>query len=157
MPSGVELAMTINLNVAQSLFETGDFLQRLLELRFNPNNTDEVLHAILQLLMQGIRVFVAFGFEGSEERARVTFDLIIVDERITGERLHVLSRIQPGAAPEDQEVRQGVAAEAIGAVKSGRDFARGEQAGNRSGGGIRGNPNAAPPIMEVGADPPRVV
>jgi len=43
-----------------------DFRQRLLELRFHSNDPDQILHAILQFLVQRVRVLAAFGFKGSE-------------------------------------------------------------------------------------------
>ena len=53
---------------------------------------------------------------------------------------------RPGAPSEHQEVGERVPAEAVGAVQSRRDLARGEEAGHR-GGGALSRPPARRPFM----------
>jgi hypothetical protein len=69
---------------------------------------------------------------GSRSVCAASLRLRPVDAHLARERLHVLGGGEPGAAAEDDQVGQRVAAEAIGAMHAAHHFTRREEAGHRS-------------------------
>ena len=104
------------------------FSWRLAHLGFLADDADQVLHHVLQVVLDGVGVLA--GRAALERRQRPRggrVDLRLVDRRravLLGERRGVLA----GALAEDDQVRERVAAEAVGAVQPGRRFAGREQA-----------------------------
>ena len=66
------------------------------------------------------------------------------DCRAAAQRPHVVGGAQPGAAAEDQQVRQRVAAQPVGAVHAARALAGGEQPGGRGTRRCRDRPRCRP-------------
>src|SRR5438309_818040 len=84
-----------------------------------------------ELLLQDEWILLAVGLEGSGEKADLVVDLLRVDRRHRPERLRVRRRADSGSPPEDEQVREGVAAEPVCSVQAGGDLARGKQPGHR--------------------------
>src|SRR5213596_4259164 len=79
---------------------------------------------------------IADAREGLDQLTRDRVDLACVDRERTAEVLRVERRVEPGTPPENEKVRERVAAETIRAVHPARDLARREEPGHRGGRGV---------------------
>src|SRR6185295_2108412 len=102
MPAWIVVAIAFDFAVLRALLELLNNFQRLVQLRLNANDADQILHALLQVRMYRIGILVAFTFEGRKHVAREGFDLIIVYVQRSAHSLGVFGSVETGAPPEDQ-------------------------------------------------------
>ncbi len=119
--------------------------QRLLQFARAPDDPHEApvhrLHRGLELV--GV---LALAREGPQRVRRGALDVLARDRDRAGP-LGVLGRVLPGPLAEDQQVRQGVAAQAVRAVHAAGDLARGEQSGHTGGRGVGVDLDAAHDVV----------
>src|SRR6266446_2331112 len=72
--------MTDDTGVCRALFQLLQLIKRVLHFRFSSDDTDIVLHQLLQIVLNLIRILPALaGFERRERFARDNVDLVAVD------------------------------------------------------------------------------
>src|SRR5687767_15847449 len=116
MPARVILAVAGDAEARRAGAEVLDPRQRLLHLRLLADDADEVLHGVLQIRLEPIGVLALItGVERAERIARRPLDRRLVDAGRTmfaGKLRSVLA----GALPEDDQIRQRIAAQPVRAV-----------------------------------------
>ena len=141
VPAGVELPVPLDPGPPGPYPQVGQLLQRLLHLALAADDADQVVHRLLEFLVEGVRVLRrasvvrarlrALRGEGPQRLRGRRVDLDVVHRRAgPGEPRRVLGRVQPGPAAEHQQVGEGVAAEPVGAVHAAGDLTGREQAGH---------------------------
>src|SRR6476661_474812 len=102
---------------------------------FHAEDTDQVLHDLLQVTMDGIRILALTAIKRSEHIAFSLGDLLIVDCRrscFAG----ISGSAQSCTTAEDQQVRERISAEAVCAMQSCSSFTGGEESRQRRSGGF---------------------
>ncbi len=120
------MAVAFDFYLQGPLFELLNNFQRLIQFRLDANDADQVLHALLQVGMNRVRILVALGFKGRQHGLRELFDLVAIYTQRSAQALGIFRGIETGAPAEYQQVGERVAAQAIGAMETGGDFAGGE-------------------------------
>src|SRR5437773_10816065 len=123
MPARVEFAVPDNANAIRPLPKFFQSFQYRFHFVFIPHDSDAVLHYLLQILLDLIRIFVASPFERRQRFARSSIDLVIID---------LAERILPGefrgkfssAFSKDQKIRERISAESIRTINTSRAFPR---------------------------------
>src|SRR6266705_4342803 len=134
MPARIELAVPLDADLRGPHLELVQLGQRLAHLLGGTDQPDQVVHALLELLVQRVRVLAALDVERRERGRRGRVDLVLPDGRVAAtEARYVLGRADPRAASEDEQVRQRVAAETVRAVHATRDLAGREKARHAGG------------------------
>ena len=124
-------AIAADAGARRPLAQALQLVQRLLHLRFDTDDADEVLHHVLQIALHGVRVFRRRpALEGRQRRSRRPFHGVLVDPT-GGVLLREFCRELAGALTEDQQIRQRVAAEPVRAVQARRGFAGRKEARQR--------------------------
>ena len=110
-----------------------------------------LLHGLLQLRRQRVGVFVAAALEGGQQGRGLLVNLGLVNGAVR-DGAAVGGGGLAGAASENQDVGEGVAAQAIRAVQARRRLARRVQAGDGAGGGLRVGLDAAHGVVDGRVD-----
>ena len=130
MPPGVVLAVSRHTDARGAGLVLLEPLQRLAYLALDADDADKRLHRLLQISLQRVRVLaVAAAFERLERHPFGPGNGRFVQPRLAL-FARPRRRVFTGPLPEYDQVGQGVAPEAVGAVDAGCAFARGEQPGN---------------------------
>ena len=130
VPARIVFTVPGHSRLCRSLCQLVQSDQRLLHLPLVADDPDQFLHEVLQILLDLERVFGGVAaLEGIERDLRRRLDLTLVEGRGAA-RLRERRGMLAGELAEDQQIRQRVAAEAIGAVDARRAFAGGEQPRN---------------------------
>src|SRR5437879_3106949 len=79
MPAGIELAVSRDTNALRSVTELLQIFQRGNHFVFRPNNTNIVLHGLLEIMLYRVGIFTTTALERLERTARHVFDLSAVD------------------------------------------------------------------------------
>ena len=128
VPARVELPVPLDGDAGGALLELLQPAQCLFHLLAATDDADQVVHRLLQLLVQRVRVLPALGRERRQGRGRGRVHLGRVDPRPGGaQAVDVGGGTQAGPAAEDQQVGEAVAAEAVGAVHPAGNLTGGEQ------------------------------
>jgi hypothetical protein len=130
VPAGVELAAALDGDVGRPPLQLHQLVQRLLDFLFLADDADEVVHRLLQLGVDRVRVLrlpARRGVEGARRPDGRGVHIGLGDLRQLVEGVDVLARAGPGTAAEHDQVGQRVAAEAVGAVHAARDLTGREQ------------------------------
>ena len=152
VPAGVVLLLpSTPVCFARSLYSC-ELGQRLLQLGLGADDADQVVHRLLQLALDRVRVLGALALEVAEHVGGDRVGLGLVDLRLRGDALRVLGSAQARAPPEDEQVGERVAAQAVRAVHAARALARGEQAGHGGSAGVGVDAHAAHHVVRRRAD-----
>ena len=131
VPAGVVLAMSADADAARERAQPRQTFERPLHLRLGAHDADQVLHHVLQLVLNPVRTLaVAAGGERLDGARRGFVGLAASMGRLRlgfGELRGEFTR----AFAEHQQIRQRIAAEPIRAVDAGGALACREQAGHR--------------------------
>ena len=127
VPAGVVLAVPGHADARRTLVERRDPGDRFAHLALGAHDADQVLHRLLQVGLHRVGVLGrAAAFERRQRLGHRPVDDGVVDRRLRV-GLGVLGRVLAGPLAEHDQVRQRVAAEAVGAVDAGGALAGGEQ------------------------------
>src|ERR1043165_2356057 len=152
VPAGVVFADGGGAGFGGASLELGEAVEGAGHFVFLADDADEVLHHVLEGVLDLVGGFaggasVEWGECGLHRRINgglVDFDLAVV--------LGELGGVFAGSLAEDDEVGEGVAAEAVGAVEARGDLARGEEAGDGGHLRIAIDLDAAHDVVGGGAD-----
>src|SRR5205809_791645 len=136
VPAGVVGATPRHADALCARLEGLELPESLLELALGTDQADQALHRLLEVGLDRVRILTADAREGLDQLTRDRVDLACVDRERTAEVLRVERRVEPGTPPENEKVRERVAAETIRAVHPARDLARREEPGHRGGRGV---------------------
>src|SRR5438270_3998160 len=135
MPTGIELTVAFHYNVLGTLTQFVELLQRELYLVCCADDADEVVHDLLEVLLQQVGVLgigAVLGTEGANRPLRRSVDVGLVDRRPTrAEGVDVRRRSEAGPATEHEQVGQRVTAQPVRAVHATGDLTGGEQTAHR--------------------------
>ena len=106
----------------------------------------------MQVLLDLIGVLAGLALEGGDGCIDGGLDLGFVEGDLSGAGRGELSRPDSGPAAEDEEVRQGVAAETVGSVHAASRFTGRVQSGHGGCGGVGFDPDTAHDVVAGGAD-----
>ena len=136
VPARVELPVPLDLDVLESLPQFGELVERLGDLVGLADDADQAVHRVLQVELQRVRILGRVAVRRPLERAQRPlgggFHLLLGYRWAVGERAHVIGGTKPGAAAENQQVGQRVAAQPVGPVHATSALTRREQ--SRRGG-----------------------
>ena len=151
MPARIEFAVPDDANAIRAISKFFQSFQHRFHFVFIPHDSDAVLHYLLQIVLDLIRIFVAGPFERRERFARSNINLVVIDlaERILfGEFRSKFSR----AFSEHQKIGERIAAEAIRPINPGRTFPRGKQTRQARHLRVRIDPHATHDVMRCWSD-----
>src|SRR5437763_1297603 len=121
MPARIEFAMPADARAISVLPKSLQTIQRGFHFHLIANDTSIVLHNILQILLDFVRIFPVASLKWRDCFARdnldsfiVSFAVLVFPRKFGGEFSSAFS--------EDDNVGEGIAAEAIGAVNTGSTF-----------------------------------
>ena len=127
VPAGVILAVAFDADARLPLVERRDLHERVLHLGLEADDAHQVLHRLLEILLHLVGILaLAAALERHERVLDGLLRRAIVDARLPG-LARVLRRVFAGALAEDDQIRERVAAETVGAVDARRALARREQ------------------------------
>ncbi len=156
VPARIELPVPLHGHVVVAVAQFGELLDGLLQLVFLADDADQIVHGLLQVHVQRVRVLPRAALTGRIERCHSRFrgrgQIGIGDLGPGGQLLHIGGRAEPGAASEHQQIRERVAAQAVGPVQTARAFAGREQAGHGGRLGVRIDLDATHDVVTGRAD-----
>ena len=134
MPARVEPPAALDAEVLGALLELVDLGEGLGHLRLLADDADEVVHRLLQLLVERVGVLPALQLERPQRcRGRRVDDVLVDGGPGLPEVRDVGGGAETGAVAEHQQVGQRVAAQPVRAVHPAGHLARGEQPGHAHG------------------------
>ena len=151
MPPRVVDATALHTRAGGACSQALEPRKRFLELVAPADDADELLHRVLQLGMDGVRVFVTASLERRREALRIRALLCFVRARRRSARA-VFRRGLTRALAEDEQIRERVPAEPVRTVHAGRHLARGIQARHRRGGSVRVDADASHDVVKRRTD-----
>ena len=154
VPAGVVLAVPLDAEVLGAFLELLDHREGLGQLLLGPDDADQVLHVRLEVLVDRVRVLAAAAvLERREREVLRREDVLVTNGGRLARRLRCARRGGlAGAASEDEQVRQRVAAEPVRAVHAARALAHGVQAWYAALLGVRVHLDAAHHVVAGGPD-----
>src|ERR1700691_82378 len=124
MPAGVEKPGAFHLHMLGAFLELLKFLKRLKEVCFSSEDSNELLHRVLQIMMDCIRRFASGVLKRRQHFSFSLVDLRIVDRRLP-HLLGALRRRQAGTPAEYEEVGKRISPQAVRAMQARGNFAGG--------------------------------
>src|SRR3954468_20085583 len=123
MPAGIEQPRTFHTDAGSASLELFQFTHRLSHVFFHAEDSYKVLHDLLQVAVNGVRVLAFASIKRREHVALGFGDLLIVDgsgRRFAGIR----GSAKAGTSAKHQKIRKRIAAKPIAAVQSSGAFTR---------------------------------
>src|SRR6476469_5191646 len=131
MPARIERPSAFDAELLRTRLELFQLRERLSHLLFLANDADEIVHRLLEFLVQRIGILAASRLERRKRAALGLNDRGWGDAGILGgQRSHVVGGRVAGSPTEYQQVGERVSAEPIRAVHSSSDLTGCEQARN---------------------------
>src|SRR5690606_34808193 len=129
---GVEgLGLVVDLDVGDTVTQTGQLLDTLQHVFASTEYTEVVLHAALQLALQGGNVFARGALVELVQAVQGNVDVGVAGVEVLDAVAQRLFQVQAGSTAKHHQVEQRVAAQAVGTVnRYARHFTYGEQARN---------------------------
>src|SRR5205809_6654426 len=128
MPARVVAARAGHADPSRSLAQFQDFVEAGLQALLLAGQAGAVLHRLLELLLQQIRILVAVSVQRPQQSLLLFGNLALVEPQKTSLAL-ISSGRSPGATAKHEQVRQRVAAQSVRSVQSGRHLAGRVKAG----------------------------
>ena len=152
VPAVVVLAVARDPGAGGALAQSGDHVQRLLHLAFDAHDADQVLHLLLQLVLDGVRILAGWPRSNGSSAFAAALWTCRSSMAAGALALRELRRIFAGALAEDEQVGERIAAQPIGAMQARGHFAGREQTGQRGHLRIAIHADAAHHVVRGGAD-----
>src|SRR5207237_10868516 len=127
MPTGIEFAMPADADAISPFPKILQMIECGLHFHLIANDTNIVLHHFLQILLDLVRILTGVSLKWRHCFARDNLDCFIVSSAVLIFPREFGGEF-PGACRKNDDIGEGIAADAVGAISTGGLFPRSEHA-----------------------------